>query len=225
MVINYIGKAACVVLLIGFASGVAGQVELMTPGIAFMRPSLWTGILTLHMWATPISLAVICLSTISLIRDRTTFGQWAVWLGFCAVPLLFGALISLVLANAQSSQSLLGDTVYLTANRHAFGTAALLVALGGLSALQKVKSKNVSLRMSFGFALLITSSGVAMVFLQTLLGMQAMPRRYIDYPQAFAQFQFYASFAAIACFSFSAIYVILLWRCSDEKAGKIEEVF
>lgn len=217
--------AASVLMLVGFAAGTAGQVELLKPGISFMNSTLWDKILTLHIWATPISLAIICFSTIFLIRDRRTSAQWAIWLGFCAVPLLFGLLITVMLANVQSPDSPLFGTVYLTANRHAYGTVALLVALGGLSALQKVKSKNLSLKVSFGFAFLISCSGVALALLQAALGMQGMPRRYIDYPHVFAQSQFYSSIAAMTCFTLAATYVILLWRCPDEKVEKIGEIF
>ncbi|MDB2439917.1 hypothetical protein N9W89_14485 [Hellea sp.] len=225
MIRDYIVKTASVLLLVGLACGLAGQVELLKPRVSFMSPSLWPKLLTLHIWATAISLVVIVLSTISLIRDRTALGQWAIWLGFGAVPLLFGILINLTLANVQSPQSALEDTVYLTANRHAYGTAALLVALGGLSALQQVKFKSLSLKVSFGFALLITGSGVALALLQALLGLNGFPRRYIDYPIQFAPFQFYSSVAAITCFFLSANYVILLWRHSNKKAGAIDEVF
>jgi len=225
MVRDYIVKAASLLMIVGFSAGVVGQAELLKPGISYMNFSLWDKILTVHIWATPVSLAAICLSTISLIRDRRALGQWAIWLGFCAVPLLFGVLINVILANVQSPESALFDTVYLTANRHAYGTAALLVALGGLSALQKVKSKYLSFKVSFGFAFLISCSGVALAFLQARLGMQGMPRRYIDYPHEFAQSQFYSSIAAMTCFTLAAIYVMLLWRCPDEKVEKIGEVF
>jgi hypothetical protein len=47
----------------------------------------------------------------------------------------------------------------------------------------------------------------------------------MDYPNEFAEVQFYSSIAAIACFSLSAIYLFLLWRSSDEAPGKIEEAF
>jgi len=224
MVRNYIIKIASLLLLIGLAAGLAGQIELMKPGISFMSPDLWIKILPLHVWATAISLILISLSTISLIRDKAALGQWAIWLGLGAVPLLFGLLINLMLSNVQSHDSYLTDTTFLTANRHAYGTAVLLVALGGLSALQKVKFKSLSLKFSFGFASSITFSGVAFVFLQVRLGLHGLPRRYIDYPIEFAPLQFYSSVAAIACFFLSAVYVILLWRHSDKKAGA-EEVF
>jgi len=225
MLRDYVVKTASVLLFIGFASGIAGQVELMKPGISFMSPSLYSQSLALHAWATSISLLIICLSTISLILDRTTLGQWGIWLGFCAVPLLFGALINLTLANIASPKSVLQDTFYLTANRHAYGTAGLLIALGGLSALQSVRFKRISRKISFAFALLIASSGLALSFYQTQLGLFGMPRGYVDYPIEFTQLQFYSSVAAIACFSLSVFYIIILWRHSDNKAGKIEEVF
>jgi len=225
MVRNYIIKTASLLLLVGLACGLAGQVELIKPRISFMSPTIWPQLLTLHIWATSISLVIICLSTISLIRDRKTFRQWGVWLGFGTVPLLLGALINLMLANVQSPDSALKDTVLITANRHAYGTAVLLVALGGLSALQRMKFESLSLKVSFSFALLITISGVLLVLLQASLGLNGVPRRYIDYPIQFAPLQFYSSVAAITCFCLSAFYVILLWQHSNKKAGTIEEVF
>ncbi len=225
MIRNYIIKTASLFLLVGFACGLAGQVELIKPRVSFMSPSLWPQLLTMHVWATAISLVVICLSTVSLIRDRNTLGQWVIWLGFATVPLLFGVLINLMLASVQSLDSYITDTTLVTANRHAYGTAVLLVALGGLSALQSVKFESLSLKISFGFALLITASGVALAFLQLQLGSHGVPRQYIDYPIEFAPLQFYSSVAAITCFFLSGFYVILLWRHSNKKAGTIEEVF
>lgn len=226
MVRNYIIKTASVVLLIGFACGLAGQVELIKPGVSLMSDatSLWPRLLTLHVWATAISLVVICLSTISLIGDRDTSGQWAIWLGFGTIPLLFGVLINLMLTNVQSPDSYLTDTTYVTAIRHAYGTAVLMVALGGLSAWQRMKFEGLPLKISFGFALLITGSGVALSLFQTQLGLNGLPKRYLDYPIEFAPLQFYSGVAAIACFFLSAVYVILLWRHSDRKTGA-EEVF
>jgi heme/copper-type cytochrome/quinol oxidase subunit 1 len=218
-------KISVLLLFIGLLCGLTGQVELMKPRVSFLSESLWPQLLTVHVWATAISLTVICLSTISLVRDKTTIGQWSVWLGFAIVPILFGVLINLVLANAQSPNNFLVDTVYITANRHAFGTAGLLFALGGLSAFQTVNFERFPLKISFAFALLISGSGVALAFLQSIVGFNGMPRRYIDYPDAFAPFQFYSSISAIACFCLSVIYLILLWRHSYKKSSKIEEVF
>lgn len=217
-------KVAVLLLFIGLACGLIGQVELMKPRVSFLSETLWPQLLALHIWATAISLLVICLSTISLIRDKTTIGQWAIWFGFALVPILFGVLINLVLANAQSPDNFLTDTVYVTANRHAFGTAGLLFALGGLSAFQRVEFEGLSLRVSFSFALLISGSGVALAFLQSIAGLNGMARRYIDYPDVFAPILFYSSIAAIACFVLSAVYIILLWRHSYKKLSKIEEV-
>jgi len=225
MIRDYIVKAASLLLLVGLACGLAGQVELIKPRISFMSPSLWPPLLTLHVWGTAISLVVICLSTISLIRDKTTLGQWAIWLGFGTVPLLFGLLINLMLTNVQSPDNYLTDTYLVTANRHAYGTAVLLVGLGGLSALQRVRFESLSLKLSFVFALLIAGSGVALTLLQAQLGLNGLPRRYMDYPSEFAPLQFYSSVAAIICLFLSAAYVILIWRHSDKKTGTIEEVF
>ena len=221
MIRGYIVKIASLLLLVGLACGLAGQVELIKPRISFMNLSLWSRLLTLHVWATVISLVVICLSTISLIRDRTTLGQWAIWLGFGTVPFLFALFMNLILINAQSPDSFLTGTYFVTANRHAYGTAVLLVTLGGLSAWQRVRFESLSLKISFVFALLIAGSGSALAFLQYQLGLLRMPRKYIDYPIEFAPFQFYSSVAAIVCFFLSAVYVMLLLWHSDKKRGTI----
>jgi heme/copper-type cytochrome/quinol oxidase subunit 1 len=224
MVRDYIITIACVLMLLGFAAGIATQLELLRPGVLFLDAHIWSQIVTLHVWATIISIVVICLITIPLIRHKKTLWQWIVWLGFSIFPLLYGFLVTLIFNNAPSD-TLLEDTVFLTANRHAYGTAALLAALGGLSALQRVRLKNLSLKVSFAFALFITGSGVLLAIYQSQLGLFGMPRGYNDYPREFAQVQFYSSLAGIACLSLSTIYVILLWRCSDKKTEKIEEVF
>ncbi len=189
-----------------------------------MSPELWIKISPLHVWLTTISLVIICLSTISLIRDRTVLGLWAIWLGLGTVPLLYGGLVNSMLIG-QSPDSYLRDTTYVTAIRHAYGTAVLMVARGGLSAWKRTKFEGLPLKISFGFALLITGSGVALSLLQTQLGLNGLPKRYIDYPVEFAALQFYSSVAAIACFFLTAVYVILLWRHSDEKVDIIKEVF
>ncbi|WP_026942900.1 heme-copper oxidase family protein [Hellea balneolensis] len=225
MIRDYIVKAATLLLFVGFASGLVGQVELMRPGISFISPELWTKILPVHVWAMIISTAVIVLSTISLIGDRTILGQWAIWLGFSTIALLCGALLNLALSNVQSPDSFITDTYFITANRHAYGTALLLVALGGLSALQKVKFESLPLKTSFVFALLVTSTGIALAFLQSQLGLYGLPRQYIDYPNEFASLQLYSSIAAITCCLLSVVYIIILWHHSNKKVGTIEEVF
>jgi len=215
-------KTACLLMLFGFTTGIITQVELMKTGTSFMSQSVWSLLLFLHVWATTIALVAILLCTISFIRHRATFGQWAVWLGFCTVPVLFGILLHFIYISAQAEDSYLEHTTFLTAYRHAYGMTVLLAAIGGLSALKKMKCPNLSFKTSFGFAFLITTSGITMTALQAGLGLNGLPRRYIDYPYAFAHLQLYSSIAAIGCFSFSTIYIILLWRLSDEK---IEEVF
>ena len=145
------------------------------------------------------------------------------WLGFCLVPILLGALLQVMLKNAGTG-SYLSDTLYVTAYRHTLGVAVLLVALGGLSAMNKMKQKTVSLSISIGFAVLITASGTALTILQASVGLNGIPRRYIDYPDEFAQLQFYSGIAAITCLALSAAYVVYLWRC-PKTLEKAEEVF
>jgi len=225
MVRNYIVKLACVLMLIGLTTGFLGQIELLNPGILFLSLDSWSTLLGIHAWVTSIALVVICLSTISIIAHRAAAARWAVWIGFAVIPFLVGVISSVMLKNAKAPDSYLFDTVYTTASQHAYGVAALSVALGGLSALATVKSKTLPSKVSFVFALLIAGSGVILTILQVSLGLNGLPRRYLDYPQEFAQLQFYSGVAAIASLIFSAIYIILLWRCSNEDIGKAEEIF
>lgn len=210
-------------MFVGFAAGIILQIELLNPRIWFLSDAVWPSLLTLHAWSTPLALLVICLSTISYIRPKNIWGLWRIWLGFCIVPLLFAALLQLITTNA-STDNFLSDTMYVTGFRHALGTAVLLAALGGLSAMNKVKLKVFSRKISFIFALFIASSGTVLAVFQTVLGLNGMPRRYIGYPNEFAQLQLYSGIAAITCFSLSAAYVIFLWR-RPYKIGIAEEVF
>lgn len=210
-------------MLIGLASGIFVQVEHLQPGVQFMNASIWYKLVSLHAWTLSISLIAILLGTLSLVRNKTTLGLWAIWVGLSAVLLLFGGVIHLTQMNAQPDSALL-DTVHTTAYLHAYGTAILMVALGGLSASKRVKLKTMSLKIPIIFGLLIAGSAVVYILLQAGLGLNGMPRRYIDYPQAFAPLQFYSSIAAIACLSLSVVYVIFLWQYSNKGTPKVEDV-
>ena len=169
MLRDQIIKAACLLMFIGFAAGISMQIELLKPGISFLNQSIWPHLITLHIGATTISLLVICVSTIPFIRHKETLGLWGIWLGFSLVPILLGTLLQAVLKNA-GTDSLLSETLYVTAIRHAVGIAVLLAALGGLSARAKMKSKTISLKFSFIFASVITVSGAALTILQASVG-------------------------------------------------------
>lgn len=225
MVRDYIVKAACLLTLVGFAAGVAGQIELITPGILFLDPSVWPLLLNVHIWATTISLITICLSTLPLVRHRILAGHFAIWMGPAVVPLLLGLVISLMLFNVQSSENYLADTTYLTASRHAYGTVGLMVSLGGLSAFYRMSHENFSLKFSFIFAPLIMISGTALASFQAVLGLSGFPRRYIDYPKEFAQLQFYSGISSLACLGLSIVFLIILWRYSKKHSKNVEGVF
>lgn len=207
----------------GFAAGIILQIELLKPGISFLNQSIWPHLITLHIWASAISLLIICLSTLSFLRQKETWGLWSIWLGFSIVPILFGVLLQLMLKNSPPN-NYLSDTLFTTAYRHAFGIAVLLAALGGLSAASKMKRKMISLTVAFGFAGLITAAGTILIVLQARVGTNGIARRYIDYPVEFAALQFNSGIAAIACLSLCAAYVVYLWRC-PVKTVKAAEVF
>lgn len=224
MVRHQIVKAACTLMLIGFAAGFIVQIELLKPRASFLSPRVWPKLMTLHAWATSISLVIICLSTVSFIQQRKTWRLWGIWLGFAVVPIVFGLLLILILRNSPNESYYLSVSLFVTAYRHAFGIAILMAALGGLSAMNKMKLKRISLRVSAGFALLITLSGFVLTVLQASIGVSGIPKGYIEYPYALARVHFYSSLAAIMCLALSVAYLIYLWRCPI-KTEKAVEVF
>jgi len=217
-------RAACLLLFIGLAAGFILQIELLKPGVSFLNDSVWPKLLTLHIWATPLSLLAICLSTMSFVRHKETWGLWGIWLGFCLVPIAFGVLLQFILSNSPNESYYLSVSLFVTAYRHAFGIAILMAAFGGLSAVNKMKSKRVSRKISFGFALSITATGIALTTIQAGIGINGLPKGYIDYPYAFAPAQFLTGIAAMTCMGLSAAYLVYLWRCPSE-VKKMEEVF
>ena len=225
MVRYYIVSAACVFALFGFAAGIAGQIELLKPRIVFMSGEAWLHLLPIHAWITSVSIAIICLSTIALIRDKTTRPQWVIWLGLAIIPLLYGLLLTYTFAKISSGDQFLIDTTFETARRHAYGSVALMIALGGLSAMQSTRLKTIPLGVSFCFAVLISLSATAMAGMQASLGVMGLPRAYIDYPIEFSSLQFYSGIAAIMCLSLSTMYVLLLWRYTRKHNNRIKEMF
>ena len=196
----------------GFAAGIILQIELLKPGISFLDQSIWPHLITLHIGATALSLLIIGLSAISFIRQRETWGLWGIWLGLSIVPILIGALLHLMLKNLPTD-NYLSDTLFTTAYLHAFGIAVLLAALGGLSAMNRMKRKIISFKVSFGFAGSIAVAGTILTVIQASAGLNGIARRYIDYPAEFAQLQLFSGISAIACLSLSIAYVVYLWRC------------
>jgi len=217
-------KFTCVLLFVGLAAGLIGQFELMKPGILFLSEAAWLPILKLHIWATSISLCVICFFTLPLMRHKITARHWIIWGAAAVLPLLTGLMTQVMLSNT-GADAYLHDTVYMTANRHAFGVVGLCIALGGMSAWQKMNGKSVSLKFTIPIAVMLSFSGLGLVITQAALGLNGMPSRYIDYPQAFAQLQFYVSLAAIICLSLAGLYLVLLWRRPDERAAYLDDVF
>jgi len=203
MTSDYILKSACGLLFIGLVAGLIGQIELMKPGIMFLSEAAWVPILKLHIWATSISLCVICAFTLPLLRRKITVGYWIVWGAAAVLPLLIGS----------------------TANWHAFGVVGLSIALGGISAWQKMKGKSVPLKITIPIAILVSLSTIIFIIAQARLGVYGMPRRYVDYPEAFAQLQFVVSLSAIICVSLAGLYLVLLWRRPDERAAYLDDVF
>lgn len=224
MVRDYILQFACGLLFIGLATGLIGQIELMRPGVLFLSESAYLRLVQAHLWATALSLGIICLVTLPMVRRKGTARYWIVW-GLAAVlPFLIGLVTQSTLSTAVAD-AYLHDTVYATANRHAYGIVALCFALGGISAWQTGNGKSVPLKITIPIAVLISVSALVLIIFQASLGLNGMPRHYSDYPQAFAPVQFYASLAAIMCLGLVGLYLVLLWRRPDESAAYLDDVF
>lgn len=221
---DYILKFGCGLLFVGLAAGLIGQIELMQPGILFLSEAAYLRLVQAHFLATPLSLGIICLVTLPMVGRKGTGRYWIVWGAAAFLPLFIGLVIQLMLSHA-GADAYLHDTVYKTANRHAYGVAGLCFALGGLSAWQKMKGKSVPFKIAIPTATLISLSAVLLIIAQAGLGLSGMPRRYIDYPQEFAQSQFFVSLAAIICLSLAGLYLVLLWRRPDERAAFLDDVF
>jgi heme/copper-type cytochrome/quinol oxidase subunit 1 len=196
----------------------------MKPGVWFLSEASWLFLLPIHVWATTLALLILVLSTLSHLGEKSTIGHWGIWIGASCAPLLVGGIIHVTLLNS-GPESYLSDTIYRTAYQHAYGTTALLIGLGGLSAHHKVKTGHLPFKFSLGFALPMGAAGLALTFSQAVSGLSGMPRRYIDYPQEFAPLQFLSSVVAILCSALAAVYIVLLWRLSKRKTNEIESIF
>ena len=224
MITDNVLKSACGLLFIGLAAGLIGQIELMWSGILFLSEAAYLRLVQVHFWVTPLSLGTICLVTLPMVRRKGTRRHWIVWGLAATIPLLSGLVIQLMLLNVHPD-AYLHDTVYATAIRHAYGNVGLCFALGGISAWLTEKGKSLPWKVTIPIAVLISVSALMFILLQASLGLNGMPRRYVDYPQPFALLQFYASLAAIICLSLAGLYLVLLWRRPDERATCLDDVF
>jgi heme/copper-type cytochrome/quinol oxidase subunit 1 len=217
-------RSACGLLFIGLSAGLLGQIELMRPGILFLSETAYLRLVQAHLWLTPLALGIICLVTLPMVGRKGTVRYWILWGLAAATPLLNGLVIHLMLSTLDAN-AYLHDTVYTTANRHAYGIVGLCVALGGISVWQTGKGKSVPLKFAIPIAVSLSISAFVFIIFQASLGLNGMPRRYVDYPEAFALLQFYASLSAITCLSLAGLYLVLLWRRPDERAAYLDDVF
>ena len=217
-------RSACGLLFIGLSAGLLGQIELMRPGILFLSETAYLRLVQAHLWTTTLSLGIICLVTLPMVGRKGTVRYWILWGLAAATPLLNGLVIHLMLSTLDAN-AYLHDTVYTTANRHAYGIVGLCVALGGISVWQTGKGKSVPLKFAIPIAVSLSISAFVFIIFQASLGLNGMPRRYVDYPEAFALLQFYASLSAITCLSLAGLYLVLLWRRPDESAAYLDDVF
>ncbi|WP_018148622.1 hypothetical protein [Henriciella marina] len=107
---------------------------------------------------------------------------------------LWGSLIFFVESHAGVDGVLL-DTWYVTARAHAFGLSMILSGLAILAAGAAIAGRVHSITVNLGLTVAICVSGVWMVTRQLGLGLNGMPRRYIDYADIFSDGHYSAGLA------------------------------
>lgn len=133
---------------------------------------------------------------------------------------------SLVLLRA-ASDGVLHDTYFVMAADHMAGVAVMLNILGGLAA-WSIRWEGAS-RFWFGI-----TAGAAVLFVAcavdavaTQLGLMGMPRRYMDYPEAFAGLQMalaLLSFALVAVLIAVVVWLAIIMRFAKRPPG-VETTF
>lgn len=108
-----------------------------------------------------------------------------IFLWLTAPALAIATLLMVIMSNSGLDGALY-DTYYELAATHAFGVAIILLSVAIFTA---YVGRNTSRPGSWFGALfggLVFAVGVSIVFFSATLGLTGMPRRYYDYPEAFA---------------------------------------
>jgi len=150
---------------------------------------------------------------------------WAI--GFIALFTL-GGVTGVVLANAGIDQAM-HDTYYVVAHFHYTMSLGALFSIfagfyywiGKMSGRQYPETLG---KIHFW----LTFVGVNLIFFpQHFLGLAGMPRRYVDYPDAYAYWNYLSSIGAYLSFAGALLFVFIIWRtfksgakCADNPWGE-----
>jgi cytochrome c oxidase subunit 1 len=122
----------------------------------------------------------------------------------------YGAKLSLALMQASAFRGL-HDTYYIVAHTHMFVQGASLFALfAGLNAAFPSIGRQVWLGIVQSVFMII---GAVMSFVpQTFLGLQGMPKRYMDYTEAFEFWNYISSLGSFVMTGAIALWSVILLR-------------
>ena len=118
-----------------------------------------------------------------------------------------GSRMLVVEANV-SIDAVLLDTWYPVARTHAYGVSMILSGLTVLAAGATIAGRIHSTTINLFLVTAVSVSGVWMVLQQSALGVNGMPRRYIDYVWAFKDAHFSAGIAAFTLLLLTLIGVV-----------------
>jgi hypothetical protein len=104
----------------------------------------------------------------------------------------------------------LHDTYYDLARLHIAGVAITLLSFSILTIWAKSRRAVLNPMITLVIAVPLLASGVALAFVQSALGLNGMPLKYADYPNAFAEGQRNASTLSFILAAFIVIFLIRL---------------
>lgn len=197
----------------------------MFPGIQYASQGSWHFILQSHVWATCGAIGLAVLATFRALRNQAVWIEWIIWSGLGAALLLLGLLLQTLLSSAKVPDGVIYDTYYAIAAKHAFGMAAMMVALGSMSARCRDGGAKLSIGGTMILAACIMATGVCLVFYQAWLGLQGMPPRYLDYPTAFGPKQLIVSLSALACYVLVICQLARIWWALFRARRELDVVF
>lgn len=177
--------------------------------------SVWLGgYLNIHL--SPIDLALIVVSIATIISSlwssiRLERGYWVMplsWALMFAAHFIYGRVVAQTLSRAGS---VLNDLLFITGYSHALAHTASITALsGGLFAAFLPIARQLWLGM-LQVSLMAVGSVITIVSFLSL-GWQGMPRRYLDYAEAYEAWNKIASYGTYLTAFAMCLWIVILLR-------------